>query len=115
MLSSPRVVVVLITAPDQLVAAEIARTLVAEGLAACCNIVPQIRSLYRWQGELCDEPETLLLIKTTPALLPTLTDRARAIHPYTLPEIIALPVLGGSEEYLSWVEQTLLSPPPPQS
>jgi periplasmic divalent cation tolerance protein len=95
--------VVLVTAPDLETGARIGRSLVAEGLAACANLVPGVRSIYRWQGELHDDPEVLLIVKTRAPLLDALTARVRALHPYELPEVLALPVAGGSEPYLAWV------------
>jgi len=95
--------VVLVTAPDAEVGARIARALVAEGLAACVNLVPGVRSIYRWQGAVHDDAEVLLIAKTRAALVSALGDRVRALHPYELPEVIALPVATGSEPYLEWL------------
>jgi len=87
--------------PDQ--AAGVARTLVGEGLAACVNIVPAVRSIYRWKGELCDDAETLAVIKTTTERRDALVARLVALHPYELPEAIVLPVDGGHAPYLDWL------------
>ena len=95
--------VVLVTAPDETVGARIARSLVEEGLAAGANLVPGVRSIDRWQGELHDDGEVLLIVKTRGALVEALAARVRALHPYELPEVIALPVAGGSSPYLDWV------------
>jgi periplasmic divalent cation tolerance protein len=95
--------VVLVTAPDLEVAARIARALVEEGLAACANLVPGVRSIYRWQGAVQDDAEVLLVLKTRASLGPALAARVRALHPYELPEVVALAVAGGSEPYLDWV------------
>jgi len=95
--------VVLVTAPDSKVAAELARRLVEEGLAACVNLVPGVRSIYRWQGALQEDAEILLIAKTRAALVDALAARVRALHPYELPEVIALAVAAGSEPYLDWV------------
>jgi len=95
--------VVLVTAPDQAVGARIGRSLVEEGLAACANLVPGVRSIYRWQGEIHDDAEVLLIVKTRASLLDALASRVRALHPYELPEVLALPVAGGSAPYLDWV------------
>jgi periplasmic divalent cation tolerance protein len=97
-------VVVLITAPDEERAAAIARTLVEERLLACANLVPRIRSIYRWEGKVCDEPETLLVCKTTRARMEALAARLPQLHPYQVPELLELPVQGGSEKYLAWLE-----------
>ena len=97
------VVVVLVTAPSEEVAAELARALVGEGLAACVNIVPGLRSIYAWKGEVCDDPEVLLVVKTRRARFAALRDRVLALHPYELPEVIALDVADGHAPYLDWV------------
>jgi len=97
------VVVILVMAPDGESGATIARNLVESGLAACVNRVPGIRSVYRWQGEIHDDAEELLIIKTTAAGVEALTERVLQIHPYEVPEIIALPVVAGSNSYLEWV------------
>jgi periplasmic divalent cation tolerance protein len=95
--------VVLVTAPDLAAGARIGRSLVEEGLAACANVVPGVRSIYRWQGELQEDAEVLLIVKTRASLLDALAARVRALHPYQLPEVLALAVVGGSEPYLEWV------------
>ena len=97
------VVVVLITAPSEEVAAKLAHALVGEKLLACANIVPQVRSIYRWQGQVHDEREVLLLCKTTRDKLEALKARLPALHPYDTPELLALPVEAGLEKYLAWV------------
>ena len=100
---SASIVVVLSNFPSPEKAAEIGRILVEERLAACVNIVPQIRSIYRWKDAIQDEPETLVFAKTTAARAEALHKRLLAIHPYEVPEIIALPVSGGHAPYLAWV------------
>jgi periplasmic divalent cation tolerance protein len=100
---STDVLVVLCTCPDAAAAGTIAETLLREGLAACVNAVPGIASVYLWQGEIQRDSEVLLLIKSTQARLAELTERVREIHPYELPEIVALPVSGGLPDYLQWV------------
>ncbi len=97
------VVVVFSTFPGPEKAAEVARALVSEQLAACVNLVPAVRSIYRWQGEILDDAETLAVVKTTAERLDALTARLIALHPYELPEVVALPVSGGSAPYLAWV------------
>jgi periplasmic divalent cation tolerance protein len=97
------VLVVLVTAPSAEVAAGIARALVEERLAACGNVVPGLRSIYRWEGAVHDDAEALLLLKTTRGRFPALRDRVLALHPYQVPEVLALPVEEGSETYLAWV------------
>jgi len=94
---------VLVTAPDAETGARLARTLVGEGLVACVNVVPGLRSIYRWQGAVQDEAEVLLVMKTRADRLPALTARVRALHPHDLPEIVALATAGGSDAYFDWV------------
>ena len=94
---------VLCTAPDPEVAADLARKLVDAELAACVNILPQIRSFYRWQGEVHDDAEVQLLIKTRESRFGALEEKLRAEHPYDVPEVIALPIVAGSEPYLEWL------------
>lgn len=98
-----RVVLVLITAPDEEQGLRIARALLEERLAACVNVVRGVRSLYWWKGELCEEEEVILWIKSREALFENLERRVRQLHPYEVPEVIALPVVRGLEEYLKWV------------
>ncbi|HRP35387.1 MAG TPA: divalent-cation tolerance protein CutA [Gammaproteobacteria bacterium] len=95
--------VVLCTCPDGAPAASLAESLVDERLAACVNRLPGVASCFRWEGRVQHETETLLLIKTTRARLAALTTRIRELHPYELPEVIAVPVMGGLEQYLDWV------------
>jgi periplasmic divalent cation tolerance protein len=95
--------VVLTTCPDDAVAARIARELVESGLAACVNRIGAVHSTYRWQEATHDEPEVLLVIKTLSVRYSELEMRLKSLHPYDVPEIIALPVTGGSAEYLAWL------------
>lgn len=79
--------------------------LVEEHLAGCVNVVPGLTSIYMWQGSLRREPECLLLIKTSTDRFEDLQDRLRALHPYELPEIIALPISQGDPDYLAWLTE----------
>ena len=97
------VVVVLSTFPSQDVAAAVARTLVEERLAACVNIVPAVRSIYRWESTIHDDAEVLAIIKTTVERVVAMRDRLVELHPYDVPEAIELPVAGGHTPYLAWV------------
>jgi len=99
-------VVVLMTAPDAEVAGRIASTLVDEKLVACENILPGLRSIYRWENKLCDEIEVLCLMKTRLNLFSALRDRIATLHPYQVPEIIALPMAAGNAPYLDWVRES---------
>lgn len=96
-------VVVLVTVPDVEVGDRLARALVDERLAACVNRVGPIRSHFRWKGELDAADEHLLVIKARASALPRLEERVRALHPYEVPEVLALPVAGGSAAYLDWL------------
>ncbi len=95
--------VVLVTVPTPERATEIARALVGERLAACGNVVPGVRSVYRWEGKVQEDDEVLLVLKTTRARFEALRDRVLALHPYDVPEVIALPVEAGSAAYLAWI------------
>jgi periplasmic divalent cation tolerance protein len=99
----PEAIVVLVTVPDVEVGARIGRTVVEERLAACVNIVPGLRSIYQFQGKVCDDAEVLCIFKTRRALYPTLRDRLTALHPYQVPEIAALPVADLNAPYLAWL------------
>jgi periplasmic divalent cation tolerance protein len=100
-------VVVLVTTPDADTAARIARTLVEEKLAACGNVLPGVRSIYRWQGKVEEAQETLLVLKTARARFKEIVDRVRALHPYELPEVVAVPIEAGFDGYLDWVVGSL--------
>ena len=91
------------TCPDTETAQRIARALVEQKLAACVNIVPDLRSIYRWKGEVQDEAEFLLLIKTRESRVSELTKCIRSLHPYELPEVIAVPVVAGLAPYFDWI------------
>jgi periplasmic divalent cation tolerance protein len=96
--------VVLMTAGSQEEADRIANTLVAEMLAACVNVIPGMTSVYRWEGAVQRDQEWLLVAKSTRQALDDLVRGVQAIHSYDLPEIIALPIVGGSEGYLRWLD-----------
>lgn len=95
--------VVLVTAPSAEQAAALARALVEERLAACGNVVPGVTSIYRWEGRVHEDAEALLVLKTTRARFEALRDRVLALHPYQVPEVIALAVEAGSAPYLAWI------------
>ena len=99
--------IVLCTVPDEAAARQIATALVAERLAACVNIVPGVTSVYRWKDAIETAPELLLIIKTNRGVYSRLQDRIHALHPYELPEIIAVPVNRGLPEYLAWITTSL--------
>ncbi len=93
----------LCTCPDRETALGLAERLVGEGLAACVNLLPDVTSVYRWEGEVQQDAEVLLLIKTSLERVEPLTDRLSRLHPYEVPEIIAVPITEGLSRYLSWV------------
>lgn len=95
--------VVLVTVSNTEEGLKLARGLLEKRLIACANKVSGVRSLYRWEGEVCDDGEELLVMKTRAALVPRVVKRVKELHSYSVPEVIALPLLGGSEDYLAWV------------
>lgn len=101
------VCMVFVTAPNQDVAAMLARTVVDEGLAACGNLIPRVRSIYRWQGVVHDDEESLVVFKTTEVAADGLRDRVVALHPYECPEVLIVNADGGHEPYLSWVADSV--------
>lgn len=109
-MSEPRVLVVYCTVPDQDTAESLSAGLVESGLAACVNIVPGITSIYVWRAALQRDGELMLVIKTDEDRLEALTERIGEDHPYDCPEVIALPVIGGAEEYLAWVREAGATP-----
>ena len=99
-------IVVLVTAKDENEASGIARVLVDKKLAACCNIVKGVKSIYRWEGAVQEDVEVLMLIKTRRELFDELEAEVKRLHSYTTPEILALPVAAGSHAYLDWLQQS---------
>ena len=100
------VVYVTVGSPDE--GDRLARALVGERLAACVNRIGSVRSVYRWQGQIEESSEELLIIKTKRELFSRLKQRVQELHSYSVPEIIALPILEGSESYLKWLGEELL-------
>jgi periplasmic divalent cation tolerance protein len=103
----PRRLVALSTVAKAEDGERIARALVQGGLAACVNLVPGVVSLYRWKGEVQRDEEILLVIKTRAESLPALRDALVALHPYEVPELIALPIVAGHAPYLAWLDESL--------
>ncbi len=100
-------IVVLSACDSEEEAARLARLLVEKRLASCVNIVPQVRSIYRWKGEIADAREWVLMIKTRRDVFPALQAEIAKIHSYEIPEVIALPVVDGAEAYLAWLDREL--------
>jgi len=98
-------IIVLITASDEVEAARIAKTLVEAKLAGCVNIIKNIRSIYSWQGKVEDENEVLMIVKTREPLFDSLMRKVKELHSYTVPEIIALPIIEGYKDYLKWLKE----------
>lgn len=97
------IIVVFVTTGSADEARKIGRTLVEEGLAACCNVIQPVESIFKWQGKLNIETEGLMIIKTQEGLFKAVESKVKQIHSYEEPEIIAMPVTQGSESYINWV------------
>ncbi|MEK7842479.1 MAG: divalent-cation tolerance protein CutA [Deltaproteobacteria bacterium] len=100
-------ILVLITAGSIKEGEKIACALVEEGLAACCNIIPGIRSVFKWKGEVCKENEVLLMVKSKASIFEKLKERVKKLHSYEVPEIIAFSIKDGLQTYLNWVDEVL--------
>jgi periplasmic divalent cation tolerance protein len=99
--------IVLVTAPDEAVAKKLARDILDKKLAACVNVVPGLHSMFWWQEKVDEQAEVLLIIKTLQDKLAALIVAVKQEHPYDTPEIIALPIIGGSEDYLQWLQDSV--------
>ena len=104
---APDAIVILITVPSPEAGERIARPLVEEHLAACVNLVPGATSFFWWEGAVQVEAEALLIVKTRRHLFEALAARVRALHPYTVPEIIAVPLAAGNQAYLDWIRDAV--------
>ncbi|EZA61708.1 protein CutA homolog isoform X2 [Ooceraea biroi] len=98
-----------VTVPDDAVAKKIARGLVENKLAACVNIIPQLTSIYEWKGSIQEDPELLLMIKTRTEAIDALTKYVKENHPYTVCEVISLPIQNGNIDYLNWINEVVPS------
>jgi len=101
-------IVIFCTVPNKDDAKKISKALIEENLAACVSTVDKVRSLFSWNGEMCFENELLLIIKTKRELFEKIEAVIKALHSYNVPEIIGLPVIVGSEDYLGWIEHETL-------
>ncbi|CAN4092372.1 unnamed protein product [Withania somnifera] len=99
-------IVVYVTVPNKELGKKLAGSIVKEKLAACVNRVPGVESVYEWQGEIQTDSEELLIIKTRESLLEALTEHVKANHEYDVPEVIAMPIVGGSPQYLEWLKNS---------
>lgn len=100
----PKIRVVLVMAPDESTGISLARKMVEGGFAACGNVIPGVTSIYRWEGKVQQDPETLIIFKTTEESLQELKKRVVELHPYEVPEFLALPIEDGHLPYLRWVQ-----------
>jgi periplasmic divalent cation tolerance protein len=100
-------ILVLSTCAAEADAERLARALLDARLAACVNVVPGVRSFYRWKGEIESEVEFMLIIKTSRDLFPALRAEVEKLHPYEVPELLAVPILDGAENYLAWLQANL--------
>lgn len=94
------------TAPNEDEAAKIAHALVEKRLVAGVNIVPKIRSIYTWQGKICDEPEVLMIMKAQERLIAKIKEELKSLHCYECPELIAIPITDGLQEYMQWIDES---------
>lgn len=104
-------VVVLVTGPDEATLRVIATELVSERLAACVNLIPTVRSVYRWEEKVHHDDEALAVVKTTRPALDSLRERIQELHPYDVPEFLVLPVEAGSAAYLGWIDDSVATGP----
>lgn len=100
-------IVVLITTDKKEEASKIADMLVSHRVAACVNIIPEVNSTFLWQGQTDSARELLLIIKSKASLLPQITELVKEVHSYEVPEIIALPIVGGNDDYLDWIDNEI--------
>ena len=96
-------IAVYVTVPDKDAGRKVAEALVSARLAACVNIIPGVESVYWWDGKVNSDPELLLMIKSRAGHLSELTEKVISVHPYDVPEVISVPITGGSEKYLEWI------------
>jgi len=104
-METPDYIVVLITTNTSGEAQRISKLLLEQRQAACVNIIPEVDSRFWWEGELDSAQESLLVIKTRASLLPEIINLVKGVHSNTVPEIIALPIVGGNQDYLDWIDK----------
>ena len=100
-------IVILITVANTEEAEQIAKALLEQKKVACVNIVPKVDSVFWWDDKIESEPESLMIVKTKASLLPEIINLVKGIHSYTVPEIIALPIVGGNQDYLEWINNSV--------
>ncbi len=99
--------IVFVTCPDLATASRLAHIIVQERLCACANLIPAIQSIYMWKGKMEESAEALMIIKTRESKIQELENRLRQLHPYEVFEFVAMPIVSGNTQYLSWVSETL--------
>lgn len=104
-MNEPTEIVIFITTAEEQEAQSIANLLLDKRLIACANIVPKVSSMFWWQGALESEDECMLILKTKRSLLDDVVDEVKAAHSYDVPEVIALPIIGGNQDYLNWIKE----------
>jgi len=102
-MKEPSEIVIFITTTDEQEAQVIAKLLLEKRLIACANVVPKVSSMFWWQGVLESEDECMLILKTKTSLLSEVVEMVKSAHSYDIPEVIALPIIGGNEDYLKWI------------
>ena len=106
-MSENKFIMIITTVNSDSAAKKIAQALIEEKLAACVNIIPSVTSIFRWEGKVSTESELILIAKSKKKLFDEIKDKILSLHPYKLPEIITVPIVDGSKEYLKWVEDEL--------
>jgi len=106
-MEEPKYIVVFITTGSTEEAQQISRILLEQRKVACVNIIPKVDSLFWWEDKLDSAQENLLIAKTKASLLPEIINLVKKVHSYDVPEIIALPIVGGNQEYLEWIEKSV--------
>ena len=106
-MSENKFIMIITTVNSDSAAKKIAQALIEEKLAACVNIIPSVTSIFRWEGKVSTESELILIAKSKEKLFDEIKDKILSLHPYKLPEIITVPIVDGSKEYLKWVEDEL--------
>jgi Uncharacterized protein involved in tolerance to divalent cations len=98
-----KAIIVLVTTPSEEEATTIGRAMVKQGVAACVNILPLKKSIFYWEGQIAEEQECLMIMKSRPALFEELAMAVKRLHSYKVPEIVAMPIVKGSQDYLDWI------------
>jgi periplasmic divalent cation tolerance protein len=100
-------VIIFVTAPSEKIASQIGKMIISKKLAACVNIIPEIRSLYRWKNKICNDKEFLIIIKSSAKRFNELAVKIQKMHPYEIPEIISIPITKGSNSYMKWLSENI--------